>query len=129
MNLGKRTHILETIRNKTAIIGIGETRYYRHGKSPDSEFQMALEAILLAARDAELDPRNIDGITSFSNDRNDPPRIASALGMKDLAFSNMFWGGGGGLAAARVARAPKIRIWDLFGSYLGGHLQYPSLHS
>ena len=96
---------METIRNKTAIIGIGETRYYRHGKSPDSEFQMALEAILLAARDAELDPRNIDGITSFSNDRNDPPRIASALGMKDLAFSNMFWGGGGGGGSGALANA------------------------
>jgi hypothetical protein len=37
-----------TLRGKVAIAGVGETTYYRHGKSPVSEFKLALQAILAA---------------------------------------------------------------------------------
>ncbi len=94
-----------SIRGKTAIAGIGETRYYKRGAAPDPEFKLTLEAIMLAAEDAGIDVREIDGLASFSNDRNDPPRIASALGMKHIGFSNMFWGGGGGGGSGAVANA------------------------
>src|SRR5947207_10218359 len=85
-----------TLRGKVAIAGVGETPYYRHGKSPVSEFKLALQAILAAAQDAGIDPRKIDGFASYSNDRNDPSRIAAALGRPALRFSHMNWGGGGG---------------------------------
>ena len=43
-----------TLRGKTAIAGVGETTYYKHGQAPASEFQLALEAILKACADAGL---------------------------------------------------------------------------
>ena len=67
-----------TLRGRVAIVGIGETAYYKHGKSPDPEFVLALKAILAAAKDAGIDPRRIDGFASYSNDRNDPSRLAAA---------------------------------------------------
>jgi acetyl-CoA acetyltransferase len=94
-----------TLRGKTAIVGIGETTYYRHGKAPDPEFKLALMAILAACQDAGISPHDIDGFASYSNDRNDPPRLAAALGCRELRFSNMQWGGGGGGGSAAVANA------------------------
>src|SRR3954452_20804037 len=94
-----------TLRGQVVIAGIGETPYYKHGQSPDSEFKLALMAILAAARDAGIDPKDIDGFASYSNDRSDPSRLAAALGTKELRFSNMQWGGGGGGVAAAVGNA------------------------
>ena len=96
---------LDTVRAQVAIAGIGETRYYKHGQSPDSEFALALQAILRACADAGIDPRQVDGFASYSNDRNDPSRIAAALGLPALRFSNMQWGGGGGGGSAAVGNA------------------------
>jgi acetyl-CoA acetyltransferase len=94
-----------TLRGKVAVAGIGETTYYKHGKSPDPEFKLALMAILRACEDAGIDPRAVDGFASYSNDRNDPSRLAAALGLPALRFSNMQWGGGGGGGAAAVGNA------------------------
>jgi acetyl-CoA acetyltransferase len=94
-----------SLRGKVAVVGVGETAYYRHGKSPHSEFKLALLAILAAAEDAGIDPRRIDGFASYSNDRNDPSRLAAALGLPALRFSNMNWGGGGGGGSAAVGNA------------------------
>lgn len=93
------------IRGKVAIAGVGETTYYKHGQAPDSEFKLALQAILAAAEDAGIDPREIDGFCSYSNDRNEPSRLAAALGLPDLKYSVMQWGGGGGGGAAAVGTA------------------------
>ena len=92
-----------SIRGKVAVAGIGETTYYKHGQSPDAEFALALQAILRACEDAGVKPQEVDGFASYSNDRSDPSRIAAALGIPDLRFSNMQWGGGGGGVAAAVA--------------------------
>jgi acetyl-CoA acetyltransferase len=94
-----------TLRGRVAVAGIGETTYYKHGKSPDSEFALALQAIVRACGDAGISPREVDGFASYSNDRNDPSRIAAALGLPELRFSNMQWGGGGGGGAAAVGNA------------------------
>jgi acetyl-CoA acetyltransferase len=94
-----------TLRGKVAVVGVGETTYYKYGQSPDSEFKMALQAILAACADAGIDPRQVDGFASFANDRNDPSRLAAALGLPELRFSNMQWGAGGGGAAAAVGNA------------------------
>ena len=94
-----------TLRGKVAIAGIGETTYYKHGKAPDAEFALALKAILSACEDAGVLPRQIDGFASYSNDRNDPSRLAAALGIRELRFANMQWGGGGGGGAAAVGNA------------------------
>src|SRR5262252_8424775 len=94
-----------TLRGRVAVAGIGETVYYKHGRSPDPEFALALQAILRAGEDAGIAPREIDGFASYSNDRNDPSRLAAALGLPELRFSNMQWGGGGGGGAAAVGNA------------------------
>jgi acetyl-CoA acetyltransferase len=93
------------VRGRVAIAGIGETAYYKHGEAPESEVALALRAILHACEDAGLDPRAIDGFASYSNDRNDPSRLAAALGLPELRFSNMQWGGGGGGGSAAVGNA------------------------
>src|SRR3712207_5926497 len=94
-----------TLRGKVAIAGIGETTYYRHGQAPDAEFKLALIAVLEACKDAGIDPREVDGFASYGGDRSEATRLAAALGIHELRFSNMHWGGGGGGVAAAVANA------------------------
>jgi len=94
-----------TLRGRTAIVGIGETTYYRHGQSPNAEFKLALQAVVNACKDAGISPHDIDGFASYGNDRSEPGRLASALGIKELRFSNMFWGGGGGGVCGAVGNA------------------------
>jgi len=94
-----------TLRGKTAIAGIGETPYYKHGQSPHDEFKLALIAVLEACKDAGVDPRDVDGFASYGGDRSEATRLAAALGIKELRFSNMHWGGGGGGVCAAVANA------------------------
>ncbi len=94
-----------TIRGRVAVAGVAETTYYKRGAAPDPEFKMVLEAIIGAAADAGIEVTEIDGFASYSNDRNDPVRIATALGLPELKFSNMFWGGGGGGGSGAVANA------------------------
>src|ERR1700739_2589450 len=94
-----------TLRGRVAVVGIGETEYYRHGASPDPEFKLALKAILSACQDAGLDPREIDGFASYSDDRSEASRLAAALGTHRLRAATMQWGGGGGGCCAAVANA------------------------
>ena len=94
-----------TLRGKVAVAGVAETTYYKRGQSPDPEFKLALEAIVKACTNAGISPRDIDGFSSFSNDRSDASRLAAALGINDLRFAAMQWGGGGGGGSAAVANA------------------------
>ena len=94
-----------SLRGKVAIVGIGETDYYKHGQSPDPEFMLAVKAILAACKDAGIDPRDIDGFSSYSDDRSEATRLAAALGIKRLRSATMQWGGGGGGCCAAVANA------------------------
>jgi acetyl-CoA acetyltransferase len=96
---------LRNIRGRVAVVGVGETEYYKHGQAPEPEVKLALKAVLAACRDAGIDPRTIDGFASYSNDRNDPSRLAAALGLPELRLSNMQWGGGGGGGSAAVGNA------------------------
>ncbi|MGI4812765.1 MAG: thiolase C-terminal domain-containing protein [Janthinobacterium lividum] len=92
-----------SLRGRVAIIGIGESQYYKHSQSPDPEFKMAVQAILNACRDGGIDPREIDGFASYSDDRNNASRLAAALGTRQLRSTTMQWGGGGGGNCAAVA--------------------------
>ena len=99
-----------TIKDKVAIVGVGETTYYRRGQAPVSEFQLACEAIIRAAEDAGIDVRDIDGISGYANDRNEASRLATALGLKQLSFAAMVWGGGGGGGSAAVGNAAAALV-------------------
>ncbi|MEO8296865.1 MAG: acetyl-CoA acetyltransferase [Burkholderiales bacterium] len=92
-----------SLRGQVAIVGIGETPYYKHSQSPDAEFKLALKAILAACADAGIDPRDIDGFASYGDERSDATRLASALGIRQLRSALMQWGGGGGGCCAAVA--------------------------
>lgn len=94
-----------TLRGAAAIVGVGETTYYKHGEADEPEFVLCLKSILAACDDAGVNPKDIDGFASFSGDRNDPPSLAVALGCRELRYSNMQWGGGGGGGAGAVANA------------------------
>jgi acetyl-CoA acetyltransferase len=94
-----------TLRGRVAIAGIGESEYSKRGAAKEPEFVLGLRAILAACADAGIDARDVDGFASYSNDRNEPSRIAAALNCRRLSFSNMQWGGGGGGGSAAVANA------------------------
>lgn len=94
-----------SIRGQVAVVGVGETTYYKRGESPDAEFKLGLQAILKACEDAGISPKKLDGFCSFSDDRNDPTRLSAALGIPALRLSVMQWGGGGGGAAGAIANA------------------------
>ena len=94
-----------TLRGKVAVAGVAETEYYKWGRSPDPEFKLAIQAILKACENAGVDPRDVDGFSSYSNDRSDASRMSAALGCKQLSFASMQWGGGGGGGSGAVANA------------------------
>jgi acetyl-CoA acetyltransferase len=94
-----------TVKDKVAIAGIGESKYYKRGKAPVPEFRLAVEAITKAAADAGIAVTDIDGFASYSDDRNSAVRLAAALGLPQLRFANMMWGGGGGGGSGAVGNA------------------------
>lgn len=94
------------MKDRAAIVGIGETEYRKWGQIRDrTEFHLALEAILRAVEDAGLSPHDVDGISSFSSDRNDAVLLATALGLPRLRFAEMSWIPGGGGACAAIGNA------------------------
>ncbi len=94
-----------TVKDKVAIAGVGESKYYKRGKAPVPEFKLAVEAITKAAADAGIAVTDIDGFASYSDDRNSGVRLAAALGLPELRFANMMWGGGGGGGSGAVGNA------------------------
>lgn len=99
---------MESIGGQSSIVGIGHTEYSKD--SGRSELKLACEAISAAISDAGLKPSDIDGITKYTMDNNDPVDIARSLGIPELRFfAEVSYGGGGGplgtilLAAMAVA--------------------------
>lgn len=91
--------------NGIAIAGLGETGYYKRGAAPMGETGLTLQAIIRAAEDAGIDPRDIDGFASYAHDKNDATKLAPALGTRELRWASLVHGGGGGGVAAAVGHA------------------------
>ncbi|MFV0307482.1 MAG: thiolase C-terminal domain-containing protein [Desertimonas sp.] len=89
-----------TLRGAAAIVGIGETPYYKRGTSPDSEVKQAVKAIVAACEDAGISPMDVDGFVSYGSERNDGQRLLRALGAKELRFGALMWTHGGGIPGA-----------------------------
>ncbi len=97
---------MKPVSRKAHIVGVGESVYTKWGGIQDrTQFQLTAEAIVAAMLDAGIPVRDADGLTSFSNDANDAPLMAVALGLRQLRYSAMVWGGGGGGSCGSVAQA------------------------
>lgn len=91
---------------KAHVVGIGQSEYTRWGGIQGrSQFRITAEAIVAAAQDAGLPVSAIDGLTSFSNDSNEGPVMQAALGIPELRWSAMVWGGGGGGSCGAISLA------------------------
>jgi len=89
-----------------AIAGIGETRYTKWGGMADrNEFQLAVEAIGTAAREAGIAVSDIDGLACFADTSIDSSLMALSLGIDDLRFCASVWGGRGGGPMGALALA------------------------
>src|SRR6201996_981306 len=97
-----------TLRDKTAVVGIGATPYYKRGESlPQTELELACKAILAALDDAGLTVRDLDGFTIYSSSC-DPAQVASVLGVPEVRFAATLTSGGGGAAGSLRLGAPPI---------------------
>jgi acetyl-CoA acetyltransferase len=94
-------------QDKTAIVGIGTTDYYRRGESwPRTINDMAGEAILKACADAGISITDVDGIAYYSGagagyvDKFDTASLMETLGIPYVGFTASLTSGGGGAAGA-----------------------------
>ncbi len=90
------------MHSQAVVVGVGESTYYKHGDSPDTEFQLACTAIQRAAEDAGLELKQLDGLVSYMDHRNSPLRVADALGFDELRWSATPWAGGGNNSSATM---------------------------
>jgi acetyl-CoA acetyltransferase len=90
------------VHGTSAVVGVGESTYYRAGRSPHSSVQLAAVAVARAVADAGLRPRDVDGLVTYF-DRRNSWQLATLLGLGDLRFAVQAWGGGQVGAAAMLA--------------------------
>ena len=99
----RRGKNMVAIRDKCAIVGIGETEYSRN--SGRSEMRLAVEAVKAAVDDAGLRMRDIDGLMKFSVDTTgNVGEIATNFGISNLRFHAEV-GFGGSAACALIGHA------------------------
>ena len=96
-----------TIRNKTAIVGIGQTEFSKD--SGRSTLHMALEAILEALEDAGLKPADIDGVVKMAaNDDVFEIDLLRSLSLRNLRFFAEIPHGGGAACGTIACAAAAI---------------------
>ncbi|GIW42394.1 MAG: lipid-transfer protein [Candidatus Binatia bacterium] len=132
-----------TIKDRTAIAGIGQTRF---GKGlEDTELSLACQAISAAIDDAGLRPSDVDGLVMFSMENGREVEIARNVGLGDVTyFGEIGYGGGAGCATvghaamavatgqcqvavawrARKRAAKTSRPWAQVGQRLSGFTQW-----
>jgi len=95
---------MKPIAGIAAVAGVG-VRQHRRGASPLPERGVLVRAIIDACEDAGFDPARIDGFASYGDDRNEPVRLMSDLGTRELTWSSQVFGGGGGGIAGAIGQA------------------------
>jgi acetyl-CoA acetyltransferase len=99
-------NVRASFADRTAIVGVGETEYAKHGGITDrTEFALCCEAIRKAADDAGIDVKEIDGFSTYAAERHEPVQVQVALGIPELRWSNMVFGAGGGGCSGAVMNA------------------------
>jgi acetyl-CoA acetyltransferase len=98
---------MTTIRNKTAIAGIGQTEFSKD--SGRSTLHMALEAIMEALTDAGLEPKDIDGVVKMgANDDIFEIDLMRSLGLPNLRFFAEIPHGGGASCGTIACAAAAV---------------------
>ncbi len=99
-----------TLKDKTAVVGVGATPYYKRGQSlPQTPFEMAGKAMLAALDDAGLTVDDVDGLALYSVGLGgDTSLFAQVMGIPEVRFTAMLTGGGGGAAGAVGLAAAAI---------------------
>ena len=93
------------LRDRTSIVGIGETEYWKAGGATRTEFELACQAVMRAVEDAGLSLADVDGLSVYSGERSDPTDVAQTLGLRDLRYVSLYPGGGNSACAADPALA------------------------
>lgn len=84
------------------VVGIGATEFSK--ASGRSELRLAIEATIAALNDAGIDAHAVDGLTTFTYDKNPEIDVARALGIESLTFfSRVPYGGGAACAVIQQA--------------------------
>ena len=85
------------IKDRTAIVGIGQTEFAK--TLPHSELWMACAAIKAALEEAGIEPSEVDGLSSYTMEPNIEVEVARNVGFGDVTwFSQVGFGGGAGCA-------------------------------
>jgi acetyl-CoA acetyltransferase len=107
------------IKDKTAIVGVGATPYYRRGESyPKTTYGLIGEAIIAAAADAGISVKDIDGFAYYSGassgyaEAMDTATIMEMLGIPEVTFTAALTNGGGGSAGAIGLASAAILAGD-----------------
>ena len=99
-----------SLRDKTAVVGVGSTPYYKRGQSlPQTPFELAGKAVLAAVEDAGLTIDDVDGLALYSMGLGgDTSLFAQVLGIPEVRFTATLTGGGGGAAGSVGLAAAAI---------------------
>ena len=97
---------MNTLRDATAVTGVGETRYQRGTEK--SALRLTLEASLAAIGDAGLTPRDIDGVIAYASGTVVAEDLLTAFGSKDFRFSATTPMGGASSVAALQCAAMAV---------------------
>src|SRR3977135_1569628 len=90
------------LRDAAAVVGIGGTEVSKEAGRPG--LRLAVEAGEAAIADAGLEPAQIDGMVTYTQDTNPEIEIARNLGVGELSFFSRIHHGGGA-ACATVQQA------------------------
>jgi acetyl-CoA acetyltransferase len=94
--------VKHTYARRAAIVGIGATEFSKN--SGRSELQLALEACAAACDDAGVDPKQVNGLSTFTMETNPESEIMRGLGIPELThFSRIHFGGGAPCATVQYA--------------------------
>jgi acetyl-CoA acetyltransferase len=94
--------VSRSLHKRAAIAGIGQTEFSK--ESGRSELQLACESVKSALDDAGLQPREVDGLVTFSMDSSEEIEVGRNLGIPRLSmFARVPYGGGGACAVVMQA--------------------------
>ncbi len=105
------------LRDKAAVVGIGQTAFAKHLDAPEA--QLACEAVVAALDDAGIAPSEVDGLCSFTMEGTDEVSLARSIGAGDITFfAQVGYGGGAGCAtighaamAVATGQADVVVAW------------------